>query len=60
MITFRARHESSDNWTETSFSGEDEDLLAHLFARHLAEAGWELLVSEAGGEFEELDDGWLV
>lgn len=59
MITFRARPEGGVDWTEASFSGEDEELLAHAVALRLNECGWEMLVSQSAGEFEPLDEGWL-
>jgi hypothetical protein len=55
MISFRARASDSLYWEEINFSGEQEELLAHLFGDFLHQAGWEFLTSTDGGEFEELD-----
>lgn len=59
MISFRIRPPVSDDWDSAQFSGDHESLLAHSFARQMVAAGWEILVTEEGGEEELLDDGWL-
>lgn len=53
MIHFRCRPADALEWEEASFSGEQEDLLAHLFARFLGQGGWEFLAADDEGR--ELD-----
>ncbi len=58
MISFSCRPPDSLEWGVASFAGDQEDLLAHLFARFLAAAGWEFLAQDAEGrELEWEDDG---
>lgn len=59
MITFRARSEHATDWTHVTLDGPDEEVLGHEVARLLAGAGWETLVAQSGGDFEDLDEGWL-
>lgn len=54
MITFRARHAESPDWTQVSLDGEDEEVLAFELSRVLDAAGWETLVARGAGDFEEL------
>jgi len=56
MISFRATPPDGIDWDTASFSGENEELLAHLFAKMLEDAGWTLLAARDGGDFEEGDE----
>jgi len=48
MISFRAQAPESSEWDSISFDGDHEDLLAHLFAKMLSEAGWDFLADASG------------
>ena len=54
MIALRAQPPVSAEWDDITFSGENEELLAHKMREFLEEAGWELMGATDGGEFEEL------
>lgn len=54
MIVLRATPPTGLEWDDISFSGENEEMLAHKMQEWLEEAGWELLGAVDGGNFEEL------
>lgn len=54
MIVLRAQPPLGLEWDDITFSGENEELLAHKMQDWLEEAGWELMAATDGGEFEEL------
>mgnify|MGYP001577636258 CR=1 FL=1 len=55
MISLRAQPPSGVEWDDLTFSGENEEMLSHLVATTLLNAGWEILGSTDGGEFEEVE-----
>tara|TARA_R110000868_G_scaffold51197_2_gene162657 strand:+ start:527 stop:703 length:177 start_codon:yes stop_codon:yes gene_type:complete len=56
MIAFRAQPPQGDEWDHISFSGDNEELLSHLFIAMITDAGWETLISQDGGDFTPLDE----
>jgi hypothetical protein len=53
MISFRLRPGDAIEWDSASFAGENEDLLAHLFATFLAQHGWEFLATQDSAAWED-------
>ena len=56
MISFRSRPPESFEWEFATFTGEQEVMLAHLFAAFLAAAGWEFLAQDDEGRELEWED----
>ena len=54
MISFRTKHPESLEWDSASFSGENEEMLSHLFAVFLDNAGWEFLSARDEEDFGDL------
>ncbi len=55
MISFRCRPPEAFDWEFASFTGEQEAMLSHLFARFLAAAGWEFVAQDDEGRELEWD-----
>ncbi len=56
MISFSCRPDGGLEWSSVAFSGDQEDLLSHLFATFLANAGWEFIAQDAEGRELEWED----
>lgn len=56
MICFRSRPTFSDDWTNASFDGDDEEGLCLIVLNVLRRNGWEVLISIDEGDFIPLDE----
>lgn len=55
MVTFRARPEDALDWTTITLIGDDEEVLARVFATALLARDCETLVSIDDADFEALE-----